>query len=215
MSATGDGRPIGVLGLQGDFEAHRRAFEEIGVPARVVRFAGELAAISGLVIPGGESTTLIKLMLDVGFIEPLRLFHAEGRPLFGTCAGAILLAAKVTNPDQFSLGLIDIDIERNAYGRQVESFETARGRVEEPLDSSPFGLPGDSMDLVLIRAPRIRRYGPQVRVLVRHVPASGDPEPVLVRQGNVLAGTFHPELGPERRIHGYFARMARLDAVAA
>ena len=204
-------RPIGVLGLQGDFDAHRRAFAEIDVPVRVIRFRRELDEISGLVIPGGESTALIKLMRDVGFVEPLRRFHAGGRPIFGTCAGAILLATRAFNPDQFSLDLIDIDIERNAYGRQRESFETGRGRVEESLDPTFSGPSPEVMDLVLIRAPRIQRWGPGVRVLVNHLPPGGDPEPVLVRQGTVLAGTFHPELGRERRVHRYFAEMARLS----
>lgn len=215
MSGRGIEKQIGVLALQGDFNAHRRAFEEIGVPAQLVRSSRELDDISALVIPGGESTTLIKLMRDADFIDPLRRFHAEGLPLFGTCAGAILLAARVFNPDQFSLGFIDIDIDRNAYGRQRESFETGRGRIEEPLGPAVAGGTLDAMDLVLIRAPRIRRCGPQVRILVSHLPPDGAPEPVLVRQGTVLAGTFHPELGTERRVHRHFAQMAKMGAVAA
>lgn len=207
-------KPIGVLGLQGDFDAHRRALAEIGAPAAVVRRPEELATISGLIIPGGESTTLIKLMRDVGFVEPLRAWHAGGAPIYGTCAGAILLAARVEHPHQFSLGFIDIDVERNAYGRQRESFETAAGRVEpggglETDGSGPEEL-GSALELVLIRAPRISRCGPEVQVMAWH----GD-EPVLVRQRSVMAGTFHPELGRDRRVHGHFVEMARTAALAA
>lgn len=216
VRTRGASPPVGVLGLQGDFDAHRQAFEEIDVPVRVVRFARELDGIGGLVIPGGESTTLLKLMLDVGFEDPLRRFHASGGPIFGTCAGAILLAAKVSNPGQFSFGFIDIDVERNAYGRQRESFETARGRVEEPAalpvtdDRDP-----TAMELVLIRAPRISRCGAGVQVMVSHHPEGAPSEPVLVRQGWVLAGTFHPELGRDRRIHRCFAELAHRRALAA
>ena len=204
-------RPIGVLGLQGDFEAHRRAFDEEGIPSRVVRFPAELDDLSALVLPGGESTTLVKLLRDMGFVEEIRRFHETGRPIYGTCAGAILMAARVTNPVQFSLGLVDIDIERNAYGRQRESFETGRGVARGPLASVRNGASisrAGSIDLVLIRAPRIARCGPQVETLVTHRPILGEEEPVLVRQGTLLAGTFHPELGPDRRIHRYFGEMA-------
>ena len=209
-------RPIGVLGLQGDFDAHRKALEEIGETAAIVRRAAELAEIDGLIIPGGESTTLLKLMNDCGFVEPLRSLHAAGKPIYGTCAGAILLAARVTGPDQFSLAFIDIDVERNAYGRQLESFETTMGSIEPDSGLAPSDAHGDDgedsnrLELVLIRAPRIRRCGPAVRVLVRHAG-----EPVLVRQGAVLAGTFHPELGRDRSIHRYFAAMAHRAAKAA
>ena len=202
-------RPVGVLGLQGDFEAHRQAFEQAGVPARIVRFPRELDDVSGLTLPGGESTTLIKLMKEMGFVEAIRLFRESGRPIFGTCAGAILMAARVINPVQFCLGLIDIDIERNAYGRQRESFETGRGRAEGDLAGGPERHPGSlDMELVLIRAPRIVRLGPGVETLVTLRPPSGEPEPVLVRQGSLLAGTFHPEMGSDRRIHRYFGEMA-------
>ncbi|HZI94613.1 MAG TPA: pyridoxal 5'-phosphate synthase glutaminase subunit PdxT [Patescibacteria group bacterium] len=205
--------PIGVLGLQGDFEAHARALDDVGEPARIVRRAEELAGICGLIIPGGESTTLVKLMNDCGLVEPLRRLHAAGTPVYGTCAGAILLATRVTGPEQFCLAFIDIDVERNAYGRQLESFETTMGSMEPDsgltLDEGEGRAP-DRLELILIRAPRIRRCGPEVRVLIRH---SG--EPVLVRQGTVLAGTFHPELGRERSIHRYFAAMARRAAKAA
>jgi 5'-phosphate synthase pdxT subunit len=205
--------PIGVLGLQGDFEAHARALDEVGETVRIVRGAEEISGIGGLIIPGGESTTLVKLMNDGGLVEPLRRLHAAGTPIYGTCAGAILLAARVTGPEQFSLAFIDIDVARNAYGRQLESFETTMGSIEPDSGLRPAegeGQSPDRLELILIRAPRIGRCGPEVRVLVRH---SG--EPVLVRQGTVLAGTFHPELGRDRSVHSYFAAMARRAAKAA
>lgn len=206
-------KPIGVLGLQGDFDAHRKALEEVDETSAIVRRPDQLGAIDALIIPGGESTTLIKLMLDTGFVEPLRRFRAAGSPIYGTCAGAILLAARVRGPEQFSLGFIDIDIERNAYGRQRESFETALGRIEPGggLEAGVGASTGASgLELVMIRAPRIRRCGPAVRVLVRNAD-----EPVLVQEGPVLAGTFHPELGRDRLIHRYFSKLARQPAVAA
>ncbi len=148
---------IGVLGLQGDFDAHRRAMEEAGASDTiVVRHPGELDDIDALIIPGGESTTLLKLMSDLDFEEPIRSYHASGRPIFGTCAGAILLASNVTEPAQPSLGLIDIDVQRNAYGRQNDSFETRLARPNPPRRSSgrlsgaprstwsSSGLPGSS-----------------------------------------------------------------------
>lgn len=206
--------PVGVLGLQGDFEAHRRAFDEADVPSRVVRFPRQLDDLSGLVLPGGESTTLVKLMRDMDFVEEIWRFHDSGRPIFGTCAGAILMAARVMNPVQFCLGVIDIDIERNAYGRQRESFETGRGIARGSLALAWGGTSpsqSDSLDLVLIRAPRIVRCGPEVEILVVHHTMAGNEEPVLVRQGSLLAGTFHPEMGPDRRIHRYFGEMAHAD----
>ncbi len=190
---------IGVLALQGDFEAHRRALEEAGASAPRVLRPSALEGLDGLVIPGGESTTLVTLARDGGWIEPIRSFHESGGALFGTCAGAILLASRVRSPEQLCLGLIDIEVERNAYGRQRESFETATGRAEPGSE-----LEGpDPIEMVLIRAPRIRTCGGAVRVLMR---LGG--EPVLVRQGRVLAGTFHPELGRDRRVHRYFSGIA-------
>jgi 5'-phosphate synthase pdxT subunit len=185
---------IGVLALQGDFHRHAQALARCGVPAVEVRKAEELEDVAGLVIPGGESTTLLKLMEPGGFVPALEKFHAAGKPLFGTCAGLILLARDVEGPRQFSLGLIDVGVERNAYGRQRESFE-AHGLAM--LDGRPTPI-----EMVFIRAPRIRRVGAGVQVLARH----GD-DPVLVRQGTVLAGTFHPELTDDSRIHQYFCGM--------
>lgn len=198
---------IGVLGLQGDFEAHRAALSEVGVGSTVVRWPGELEGVDGLVIPGGESTTLIKLMDAAGFPDAIRRFHAGGGVLFGTCAGAILLARRVTDPDQDSLGLIDITIRRNAYGRQRESFESADGDVEREAESF---LGAGPLPLILIRAPRITACGEGVDVLIRH-----QGEPVLVRQGNVLAGTFHPELARPSAVHRLFVDMVRGAGVSS
>jgi 5'-phosphate synthase pdxT subunit len=185
---------IGVLALQGDFARHAQALARCGVEAVEVRKPSELADLDGLIIPGGESTTLLRLMEEWQFVPALEKFHAEGRPLFGTCAGAILMAREVEDPRQFSLGLIDIGIERNAYGRQRESFEAAGEAV---LDGSAVPL-----EMVFIRAPRIRSVGAGVQTLAKH---GGDP--VLVQQGRVLAGTFHPELTDDSTVHQYFCRM--------
>jgi 5'-phosphate synthase pdxT subunit len=184
--------PFGVLALQGDFAAHREALRDIDVPTRDVRRPSELAGLSGLVIPGGESTTLLNLMRDEPWFESLRRFHDEGGVLLGTCAGAILLAREV-RPRQPSLGLLDAVVERNAYGRQVDSFQA---RVEAPAL-------GGSLEGVFIRAPRFLALYPDVEVLARH-----DGEPVVVRQGRVLAATFHPELTRSRALHRYAAGLA-------
>jgi pyridoxal 5'-phosphate synthase pdxT subunit len=179
-------KTIGILALQGDFEAHQKALERAGARAVQVRTAGELAEVDGLVIPGGESTTMLKLLREENLLEPLRQYGAR-HPVFGTCAGAILLATRVTHPGQESLALLDIDVERNAYGRQLES------RVAQ-LD------PGDwPLEAVFIRAPIIRRVGPEVRVLARY---NGDP--VLVEQVLHMAATFHPELSAGDRVHRRF-----------
>lgn len=187
---------IGVLALQGDFALHAKALARCGSQIEVVevRKPGELAGLDGLIVPGGESTTLLRLMEEWQFIPALEKFHAEGRPLFGTCAGAILMAREVENPRQLSLGLIDIDIERNAYGRQRESFEACGEAV---LDGRPVPL-----QMVFIRAPRIRSTGAGVQILARQ---GGDP--VLVQEGTVLVGTFHPELTDEPTVHQYFCDM--------
>ncbi len=177
---------VAVLALQGDFEAHRKALSEIGIASFEARRPGDLAGAEGLVIPGGESTTLWKFFEAEPWEAAFRQFAATGRPILGTCAGAIVLAREVVNPPQPGLALIDITIERNAYGRQVDSFIA---EVECPSLGAP--LPA-----VFIRAPRIRRTGPGVEVLARR-----DGEPVLVRQGNVAAATFHPELSADRRLH--------------
>ena len=187
---------IGVLALQGDFVRHVQALVRCHLDIQVVevRKAEQLDEIDGLIIPGGESTTLLRLMEDWGFVPALEKFHGAGRPIFGTCAGAIVLAREVEHPRQFSLGFIDIAVERNAYGRQRESF-VASGQAA--LEGEPAPL-----EMVFIRAPRIRQVGPGVTILARH----GE-EPVLVRQGNVLAGTFHPELTDDPAVHRYFWQM--------
>jgi 5'-phosphate synthase pdxT subunit len=168
---------VGVLALQGDFAAHASALGG----ANEVRRADEIDALDALVIPGGESTTMLKLLDSSGIEAAVRRLVARGGIVFGTCAGAILLAKHVFNPAQPSWGLIDIDVERNAYGRQIDSFEA---RLEPPYAA------------LFIRAPRIRRVGPGVEVLARF-----EGEPVLVREGHVYAATFHPELTSDRRVH--------------
>jgi len=193
---------IGVLALQGDFARHAAALARCGVEAVEVRRPEELADVDGLIIPGGESTTLLKLMDEWAFVPALEKFHAAGRPIFGTCAGLILLAREVESPRQFSLGLIDVTVERNAYGRQRESFE-ASGTVT--LDGRAHPL-----EMVFIRAPRIRRVGAGVETLAEH-----QGEPVMARQGSVLVATFHPELTDDRAVHRYFCDVVSRARVAA
>ena len=190
------GLKIGVLALQGDFGLHVQALQRCGVEAVEVRRIEQLADVDGLVIPGGESTTLLKLMDEWQFVPALGKFHAEGKPMFGTCAGLILLAREVENPRQPSLGLIDVDVERNSYGRQRESFEVRETAV---LDGTP-----TTIDMMFIRAPRIRRVGEGVQVLARQ---GGDA--VMAREGTVLVATFHPEVTGEQGVHRYFCEMVR------
>ncbi len=185
---------IGVLALQGDFALHRQALDRIGVASVEVRKPEGLETVNGLIIPGGESTTLSKLMDAGGFVPALRSFHADGHPLFGTCAGLILLAKEVLNPQQFCLGMIDLAVERNAYGRQKESFET-EGEISLDGEKQP-------LRMVFIRAPRIVRVGEAVEPLVIY-----RGECVMAREGNVLVSAFHPELGNDPAVHRAFARM--------
>jgi 5'-phosphate synthase pdxT subunit len=203
---------IGVLALQGDFALHVKALARCGrgasgemtVEAVEVRKPEELEGLDGLVMPGGESTTLLKLMDEWRFVPALEKFHEAGKPIFGTCAGLILLARDVHGPEQPSLGFIDVGVERNAYGRQRESFST---EGEVVLDGEPRRL-----EMVFIRAPRIRRLGPGVQTLARH----GN-DPVMVRQGTVLVAAFHPELTNDTSVHRYFCGMvagAMKDRVA-
>ena len=187
---------IGVLALQGDFDLHRKALARIGEASAEIRLPGELDRVEGLIMPGGESTTLLKLLDEWGFVPALEKFHASGRPIFGTCAGLILLAREVESPRQPSLGLIDITAERNAYGRQKESFET-EGEADLGQGLQP-------LKMVFIRAPRIRRTGPGVTALVTH-----RGEVVMARQGTVLVAAFHPELTDDPTVHRYFAAMVR------
>jgi len=193
---------IGVLALQGDFALHARALEKCGVEAIEVRKPGGLDEVDGLIMPGGESTTLLKLMDAWGFVPALEKFHSAGKPIFGTCAGLILLAREVESPKQFSLGLIDVTVERNAYGRQRESFE-ASGTAR--LDKDPVQL-----EMVFIRAPRIRRVGPRVEVLAEH-----GGEPVMARQDRVLVATFHPELTDSTAVHRYFCDLVERARAAS
>jgi 5'-phosphate synthase pdxT subunit len=180
---------------------HGKALSAAGAIPVQVRKPGELDDVAGLVMPGGESTTLLKLMGDA-FPPALRALHAAGTPIYGTCAGLILLAREVVAPRQESLGLIDVTVERNAYGRQRESFE-ASGVAR--LDAGPI-----SLEMVFIRAPRIRRVGPSVQVLAEH-----RSEPVMARQGRVLVATFHPELTDNTTVHRYFCDLVGRARVAA
>jgi len=177
---------VAVLALQGDFEAHRRRLGQMGIESFEARRPAEIAEAAGLVIPGGESTTLWKFFEAAPWEEAIARFAESGRPILGTCAGAIVLAREVTNPAGRGFNLIDISVERNAYGRQADSFV---GTVEAPAL-------GGEMPAVFIRAPKIRRVGEGVEVL-----AARGGEPVLVRQGNVVAATFHPELTEDDRVH--------------
>jgi 5'-phosphate synthase pdxT subunit len=187
---------IGVLALQGDFALHAAALARCGATAVEVRKPEELAGLDGLIIPGGESTTLLKLMDAWDFVPALERFHAAGKPIFGTCAGLILLAREVVNPAQPSLDLIDVGVERNAYGRQRESFETT-GTATIRGEPRP-------IEMVFIRAPRIRRTGPAVERLAEH-----DGDVVLARQGTVLVAAFHPELTGDPTVHRYFCDLVR------
>ena len=181
---------IGVLALQGDFAAHRLRLEELGAEVVEVRKPEQLDIIDGLIIPGGESSTFLKLLGEHGFQKLKDFVHSK--PVFGTCAGSILLAKDVENPAQVGLGAIDITVRRNAYGRQIDSsiVESLTRLGPEPLEQ------------VYIRAPRIERAGPSVEIL-----AERDGHPVLVRQGRVMASTFHPELSDDPRVHAEFLKL--------
>jgi 5'-phosphate synthase pdxT subunit len=184
---------IGVLALQGAFDVHAKRLTELGASAHLVRKPDELALLDALVLPGGETTTFLKHLERAGFYSVLDAF-VHTKPVFGTCAGCILLAKDVTNPPQRSFGVLDIDVQRNAYGRQNDS-------VILHADTT---LPGGPMEMVFIRAPRISRLGPGVEVL-----ALRDGDPVLVRSGRMLAATFHPELSDDRRVHELFLDIVR------
>src|SRR5579884_1718642 len=186
-------KTVGVLALQGDFEAHRKAVERAGARAVEVRAKDQLETIDGLILPGGESTTMLKLLEAEGLAAAVREFGLK-KPIYGTCAGAILLAREVTNPPQPSLDLIDITVERNGYGRQIDS------RIA-PIELAQ----GGTAEAVFIRAPIIRRVGPQTKVLATYLDA-----PVLVEQGRHLAATFHPELSNGgNQIHNLFVEKVK------
>ena len=186
---------VGVLALQGDVREHARALADAGAEPVPVKRAAELAALDGIVIPGGESTTIGKLLTIFDLLEPLRAAIRAGLPAYGSCAGMILLADDVLGgvPGQPTIGGLDVTVRRNAFGRQVDSFET---------DLSVTGLAGGPLHAVFIRAPWVERVGEGVEVL-----ASVGEHPVAVRQGHVLATSFHPELTPDRRMHALFVGM--------
>lgn len=193
-------RPVvGVLALQGAFAAHERALGQLGVTTRQVRTPAHLPGLAGLVMPGGESTTMSRLLNTSGLFDELKPRIADGLPVFGTCAGMILLAAEVLDgrPDQLSFGAIDIAVRRNGYGRQIDSFET-------DLDVSGIAGIGETgpFHAVFIRAPMMVSAGPGVEVLARH-----DEVPVLARQGGVMVASFHPELTDDVRLHRVFLQL--------
>jgi 5'-phosphate synthase pdxT subunit len=190
---------VGVLALQGDFAAHAAVLRDLGASVREVRRPEALAGLAGLVLPGGESTALLRLMEGDPWPDAITDLHRGGGALFGTCAGAILLARTVV-PEQASLGLLDAEVERNAYGRQIESFEAE-------LEAAP---PWGPLRGTFIRAPRFRAVGPGVEVA-----ATLRGEPVLLRQGRVLASAFHPELGGGQAVHRAFLALATAEAPAA
>lgn len=189
---------IGVLALQGDFDAHRRRLEELGTEVVLVKKPEQLGLIDGLVIPGGESGTFLKLLGEAGF-QKLKEF-VRLKPTFGTCAGAILLAKEVENPAQRGLGALDIRVRRNAYGRQIDS-SIREGKFVRDLQGRLLDSP---LEMVFIRAPRISHVGEGVEVM-----ATEGSDPVVVRQGNAMAATFHPELSEDTRIHQTFLDLVK------
>jgi 5'-phosphate synthase pdxT subunit len=184
---------IGVLAIQGDYAAHAEALAQSGAEPVEVRKPNQLDGLDGIILPGGESTTVLRFLEKQDFFETLQQFCQE-KPVFGTCAGAILLARDVVNPPQRSLSLLDAVVERNAYGRQIDST----------ILTAETELPGGPLEMVFIRAPKIVEAGPNVEVLARR-----DGSPVLVRQGHLLAATFHPELSDDRRVHQLFVDLVR------
>ena len=187
---------IGVLAVQGDFAEHIAILRKIGFQAREVRLPEHLAGLDGLIIPGGESTTLSRLMSIYNLREPIGRMASEGRAIWGTCAGMIMLANEITEQDPVPLGLMDIGVQRNAFGRQVDSFEQPL-RIS-PLDSEPYNC-------IFIRAPVVIRVGGNVDVLA----SLDDGRPVAVRQGNLFATAFHPELTDDARVHQFFLSLAQ------
>jgi pyridoxal 5'-phosphate synthase pdxT subunit len=182
---------IGVLAIQGDYEAHKARLQQLGAEVTLVRKPEQLDTIDAIVIPGGESTTFLNFLEERGFLEKLRDF-VRVKPTFGTCAGVILLAKDVLNPPQASLGALNVRVQRNAYGRQIDSA----------IRFSETTLGGPKMEMVFIRAPKIIETGKDVEVL-----ATDGGDPVLVRQGKIMAATFHPELSPDTRIHEEFLKL--------
>lgn len=187
---------VGILALQGDFEAHGKALARLGVEATFIKSPEDVAGLDGVILPGGESTTHLKVLAEEGLLETLRRFAQEGGAFFGTCAGAILLAKEVKNPPQESLGLLDIAIVRNGYGRQLAS----------DVRSGSTKLKTDPLEMVFIRAPIIERVGKGVEVL-----GECDGRPVMVQQGRILAATFHPELTADPSVHAHFLKLVRME----
>lgn len=187
---------IGILGLQGDSQLHQKKLEHLGVKTKIVRLPSQLAGLKGLIIPGGESTALLKLAEPIGMLSAIVDFSESGNSILATCAGTILLARKVSDPPQYSLKLIDIDVARNAYGRQLQSVES-HGFVKKPLKNG-------TLEMVFIRAPKITRLGKGVKVLAEY-----ENNPVLVEQGNIIAATFHPELTNDNTIYSYWFNKIR------
>ena len=184
---------IGILAVQGDFEAHAAMLAGLGIETREVRTTEDLESCDGLILPGGESTTQLQFLQEEGLFGALRGFAAEGGAIFGTCAGAILLAAEVKNPPQESLGLLDMTVLRNAYGRQIAS----------DVVTGPSTLKKEPLEMVFIRGPIIERVGPGVDVLATYAG-----KPALVQRGNIMAATFHPELTEDSSVHERFVKMA-------
>jgi 5'-phosphate synthase pdxT subunit len=187
---------IGVLALQGAYDAHVRTLTALSATPRLVRNPDQLDGLDGLIMPGGESTTMLRFLERNGFFELLQEY-VKSTPTFGTCAGAILLATQVEHPPQKSLAALDITVERNAYGRQIDST----------ILTAETALPGGPLEMVFIRAPRITRTGPAVETL-----ATRDGFPTLVRSGHILAATFHPELSHDPRVHQLFLDMVKHHA---
>jgi 5'-phosphate synthase pdxT subunit len=190
---------LGVLALQGAFDVHAKRLAELGATTLLVRKPEQLSTLDALVLPGGESTTFLKHLERAGFYDALNVF-VHSKPTFGTCAGCILLAKDVTNPPQRSFGVLDIAVERNAYGRQNDSA----------ILTAETALPGGPLEMVFIRAPRITRLGPGIETLATRE-ATGDraASPTLLRQGHLLAATFHPELSDDLRVHQLFLDIVR------
>src|SRR5579864_9651844 len=192
---------IGVLAIQGDYEAHAAVLAKLGADVKLVRLPDELDEVDALIIPGGESSTFLKFLEQRKFFERLAAF-VKAKPSFGTCAGAILLAKEVVGPPQRSLGALDIRVRRNAYGRQLDS-SIREGKLASSLTAkSKTKHTGDAIEMVFIRAPKIERVGAGVEIL-----ASEGDDPVLVRQGKTMAATFHPELSSDTRVHEAFLKM--------
>lgn len=192
---------VGVLALQGGFAAHLRALADVGHEGVEIREVAQLAALDGLVLPGGESTTHLKLIDRFGFWDPLDAFARSGKPVLATCAGLILSARAVHHPEQRCFGWLDVEVSRNAWGRQVHSFEAVADEdgADDPAQAE--GL--ERLPLLFIRAPRITEVGPRAQVVARI-----DGEPIMVRQGAVVGASFHPELTEDRRVHAYvFSRV--------